>query len=296
MKTETWLRWHIGTWNDAKWRLVAKRSGQPVAVVVAIWAAILERAWAQDGSIAGWDAEVVAAGLDLEPADVLAVVGAMQGKTLDGDRLMRWRERQPLREDSSAARTRAYRDRKRADTDGDDERRSVTQCDAEERSETQSDTRREEKRVEEKERTSSLRSDGISAVSADAEPRNEIRPAVDQQNDILFGPGLRFLTSKGIPERQARSVIGKWVKDYGRGEAAAALFEAHEQDVAEPLTYVVAILQNRRDHKGPGRFGPRINNANVRRLIDEQHAEDRSRDQSRPDRQDEPLLPGTVAH
>ena len=49
MKTESWLRWHIGTWNDPKWRLIAKRSGQPVAVVVAVWAAMLERAWTQDG-------------------------------------------------------------------------------------------------------------------------------------------------------------------------------------------------------------------------------------------------------
>ena len=37
-----WLKWFHGAVADDKWPLIARKSGQPVAVVVAVWAALLE--------------------------------------------------------------------------------------------------------------------------------------------------------------------------------------------------------------------------------------------------------------
>ena len=39
-----WFRWFEGSTTDPKFAVVARRSGQPVAFVIAVWAQILERA------------------------------------------------------------------------------------------------------------------------------------------------------------------------------------------------------------------------------------------------------------
>lgn len=110
---ENWFRWHVGTATDPKWRVVAARSGQPVASVLAVWSCVLERAATQAGRIDGWDSEDVGAGLDLDAATVDRIIGAMQGKTLDGLAVVAWAKRQPKREDGSAERAKAWRDAKR---------------------------------------------------------------------------------------------------------------------------------------------------------------------------------------
>lgn len=110
-----WLRWYHGTVNDPKWRVVARRSGLPVAAVLGVWAALLETASQNDerGTLEGWDAEDIGAALDLEPEQVQAIVDAMQGKVLEGPVVKAWAKRQPKRdrEDHSTERVRAHRER-----------------------------------------------------------------------------------------------------------------------------------------------------------------------------------------
>ena len=132
-----WFRWHHGTVSDPKFRTIARKAGQPVAAVIAVWAALLEHASQEEdrGTIRGIDLDDVASALDMETEAVEAVVSVMQNKVLDGETLTGWDKRQPKREDSSAERVKAYRERQR--TQGDDTKRDVTQCNA---PDTDSDT------------------------------------------------------------------------------------------------------------------------------------------------------------
>lgn len=118
-----WFRQYHGTPTDSKWRVVARRSGQHLAIVVALWTLMEDYASQQPerGSLTEWDDEVAAAALDLEPEQVRAIREAMQGLTLTGDRLTAWERRQPKREreDDSAERVRQHRQRTK-DTKPDD--------------------------------------------------------------------------------------------------------------------------------------------------------------------------------
>lgn len=111
-----WFRWHNGTVTDPKWRVIAKRAGVPLHMVIAVWPALLEAAnqAAERGTLESFDPEDVAAALDLDPGQVFAIVEAMQGKVLDGVTLTGWEKRNPKREreDSSTDRVRRYRERK----------------------------------------------------------------------------------------------------------------------------------------------------------------------------------------
>ena len=134
----SWFRsWH-GAPTDMKWRTIAKRAGVPSGYVTAIVWTLLDRASQADerGSIAGYDAEEIAVALDFEPEQVEAVIAAMRDKgVLDGDTFTGWAKHQPGREDGSAERAKAWREREktqanagertktpREDTDTDTER------------------------------------------------------------------------------------------------------------------------------------------------------------------------------
>lgn len=122
-----WFRWYAGTVTDPKWRVVSRRSGQPLHVVLAVWAAVLENANQAEhrGTLESFDPEDVGAALDLEGSQVQAVLDAMQGKVLDGESLSGWEGRQPKREreDSSTERVRRFREKKKQE-------RHVTPCNA----------------------------------------------------------------------------------------------------------------------------------------------------------------------
>lgn len=105
-----WVRlWHDMP-TDPKWRVVARKSGQPLACVIAVFNLLMVSASQNAdarGTLQGWDSEDAAAALDMEPADVAAIVSAMQGKVLDGERLTGWDKRQPKREDGTAGERKA---------------------------------------------------------------------------------------------------------------------------------------------------------------------------------------------
>lgn len=127
-----WFRWHHGTVESGRLRIVARRAGQPVAVVVGVWALMYEAAsratGGERGTLRGWSHEDAAAALDMEPKDVQAVHEAMQGKLLEGNRLLPFEDEQPKREreDDSKERVRAFRERKRQETPKKPTRAQVT--------------------------------------------------------------------------------------------------------------------------------------------------------------------------
>jgi len=133
----SWFRsWH-GAPTDMKWRTIAKRAGVPSGYVTAIVWTLLDRASQADerGSIAGYDAEEIAVALDFDPDQVEAVIAAMRDKgVLDGDTFTGWAKHQPGREDGSAERAKAWRERKRAENQQVSEDR--TQANAGERTKT----------------------------------------------------------------------------------------------------------------------------------------------------------------
>ncbi len=163
-----WFRWHHGTVNDPKFRLVARRAGARVGDVIALWGLLLEQASANTdrGHPGAVDWESVDLAMDLPDGGTQAIFAAMvDRKLIDADtgRIVRWEARQPKREDSTAAeRKRAQRERDAAGlgvTGGD-----VTQGHAQTSDVTQGHDREEERREED----SSLRSESPGPAPAPA--------------------------------------------------------------------------------------------------------------------------------
>lgn len=156
-----WVRlWHDMP-TDPKWRAIAKRCGRPITDVLAVFVFMLTNASAnatERGVLINWQDDDIAAALDIDTEHVAAIRDAMQGKTLDGDKLTGWEKRQPKREDSSAERAKTWRERNR------------TQPNAEKRPDTDTDTD-----------ISSLRSDiGAGTRPRADEPPIEHRPAMEK--------------------------------------------------------------------------------------------------------------------
>ncbi|WP_330983636.1 MULTISPECIES: hypothetical protein [Enterobacterales] len=135
----TWLRlWHDMP-NDPKWRTISRISGQPVSLVQATYIHILVSA-SQNVTRGHTDVtnEDLASALDVTEDDISSVIGAMQGRVLDGSYVSGWDKRQVKREESyspenpamtAAERKRKQRERERnrnGVTNGHDESRDVT--------------------------------------------------------------------------------------------------------------------------------------------------------------------------
>ena len=87
-------------------------------------------------------------------------------------------------------------------------------------------TREEKRREEDSE---------ANASDANASPEPNFREA-------LFGRGVRFLTARGVSERSARSVIGRWLKDHDAGEVFRAFVAADKERPVEPVAWITARL------------------------------------------------------
>lgn len=109
-----WLRLYNAAANDPNWRVIADETGQPVHAVMAVWFVMLCHASAADprGTLTGWIDRRAGAMTGLPGAVILSIREAMQGVTLNGDTLLNWDQEQ-YESDSSAARTREYRERKK---------------------------------------------------------------------------------------------------------------------------------------------------------------------------------------
>lgn len=169
-----WLRlWHDMP-TDPKFRVIARRSGRSLPEVLSVFVMMLTNASAnvsERGSLDNWSDEDVAAALDMEPDHVAAIRDAMHGKLIDGERLTGWSHRQPKREDDSAERVRAHRERKKTNETTDETQcnADVTQANAQRRGEE----RREEKRE-------SIGQSTVEFVAA----RDPDRPASDRDQNF----------------------------------------------------------------------------------------------------------------
>lgn len=116
-----WFRWHEGTTKDPKFGTVASRTGQSIAIVLAVWATLLEHASEQSegsrGDIAGYDCEDIDELLRIEPGTTAAIFKAFENKGMIEDgRIARWSKRQTKKEDEGAAqRKRDQREREKAE-------------------------------------------------------------------------------------------------------------------------------------------------------------------------------------
>lgn len=136
-----WVRLWKDMPTDPKWRVIARRSGRPLPEVLAVFVFMMTNAGDNNderGKLSGWDDEDVGAALDIDGEHVAAIREAMQGKTLDGDKLSGWDKRQPKREDDSVERVKKWRDNKNKELHcANAPKRDVTQCNATERDVTQ---------------------------------------------------------------------------------------------------------------------------------------------------------------
>jgi hypothetical protein len=110
-----WFRsWH-GAPTDYKYGIIAKMAKVPVGMVIStMWALLDAGSQCKDrGSLNDFDARLFAAFADYEYDHVCAVLEAMNGiKLIVDGRLANWDKRQPGREDRSADRMRALRERR----------------------------------------------------------------------------------------------------------------------------------------------------------------------------------------
>ena len=91
-----WLRlWHDMP-NDPKWRTIARISGQPLALVQAVFLHLMVDASRNvtRGHVSVTH-EDLASALDVTHTEIEAIFDAMQGRVIDGDVLTGWDRRQP---------------------------------------------------------------------------------------------------------------------------------------------------------------------------------------------------------
>lgn len=153
-----WFRWWHGTVTDPKFQWVARKSGQPVGSVIAVWAALLEcastatqgNADATRGNVASFDCTDYDVALGFEDGTVQAIFSAMEQKGLIADRcIAKWNERQPKREDSGNPNTGALSSTERSRLRREKLKREATDATQMQRDATQCNDREEEKRREE---------------------------------------------------------------------------------------------------------------------------------------------------
>lgn len=127
-----WFRWHHGSVTDPKFQLVARKSKQALASVIAVWAFVLEQASASEerGTFGSIDGEAIDCLLGLEDGATGAILAAMGERGLVEDGFVSaWEKRQPKRErtdNTSTERSRAYRAKQHQAQQADDEQRHAT--------------------------------------------------------------------------------------------------------------------------------------------------------------------------
>lgn len=205
-----WVRlWHDMP-TDPKWRSIARKAGQPLPCVIALFNLIMVNASGNAehrGTLRNWDDEDAAAALDMETDAVTAIMQAMQGKVLEGERLTGWEKRQPKREDDGAAsRKRAQREREKEQCHT--ASRNVTQRHAPE-TETDTDT--------------DIPFSNENGASPEKDFWDRAKPYIGGRN-----PG---------------AVIGKWCRDHGKAETKRAIGEAQAANAVDPIPYITKLLR-----------------------------------------------------
>lgn len=221
-----WFRWHHGSVTDPKFGLIAKKAGARLGDVLAVWAFVLESASANEdrGTVGAVDAESLEFLLGLDDGAVYRILDAMTQRGLlgAGGVVVSWEKRQPKRErdDSSAERTRVYRERKASAVVCDDAQSHVTPCDA---SGDQKEPREEKSREEKKESAPALSARGAVGKALKA-------GGIDPTTINLDDPRLTALVEQGATP----------------GEFEGLAREAVAAKKRNPVAWVLAVLPQRR--------------------------------------------------
>lgn len=111
-----WVRLYHDMPTDPKWRVIAKKAGQRIGDVIAVFTFVLTNASSNTvkrGETHGLVAEDIAAAIDLDEAGVTAILGAMEGKVVKGGQLLAWEKRNLFLGDSSTERVKKHRETQR---------------------------------------------------------------------------------------------------------------------------------------------------------------------------------------
>ena len=93
--------------------------------------------------------------------------------------------------------------------------------------------------------------DGASSSSSSSvEQELPITSGASAPADPIWGTGLAFLVRKGIPDRQARSLLGQLRKAAGDVQTGALLTDAEAQDISDPAAWLMAAAA-KRAREGP---------------------------------------------
>jgi hypothetical protein len=254
-----WFRWHHGSVTDPKFQLVARKSKQALASVIAVWAFVLEQASAsaERGTFGSIDGEAIDCLLGLEDGATNAILAAMGERGLVEDGFVSaWEKRQPKRErtdNTSTERSRAYRAKQHQAAQNSDEQRhatpelsDATQCNS---TQHQKKPREEESREEDKEANASV-------GGADRLPRCDTQSVVDLYHDTLPElPRVRLMTDG---RRKAISAFWRFVLTSKKSDGSPRATNADEA-----MDWISGYFTRARDndflmgrgHKAPGHEG-----------------------------------------
>lgn len=74
---------------------------------------------------------------------------------------------------------------------------------------------------------------------------------------MVFSTGVTFLTgNSGLSERDARTMLGKWRKDFGDAEIMSAMATAEGAAVSDPIPYIQRILHGKAKQNGQQQAEP----------------------------------------
>lgn len=84
--------------------------------------------------------------------------------------------------------------------------------------------------------------DAAGVLSADRESESLEAVIVDAASKAIWDRGVPFLVERGVPDKQARSCIGRWLRDFGSSAVFDALKAAKQAGTKDPIPYVTQTL------------------------------------------------------
>ncbi len=224
-----WYRRYHGTCTDPKLAKAARHAGVERYCAIAAWDAVLEYASGAKprGCIFGLDPEDISFAIGCTDDQAQRLLQAFRALgMLNGERVCAW-ERRQFQSDSSAERTKRWRDKKSAASPNDDvtspERRNDVLVTDQIQSQIQTPS-------------SPLRSeDAASAAPPKSDPIKQ-----------AFDLGVELMTGAGTPEPKARKLVGQWRRDNGETVTLEVLQACRDQSPSDPVPWLVRAFQARK--------------------------------------------------
>ena len=213
-----WFRWHHGSVTDPKFQLVARKSKQALASVIAVWAFVLEQASASEerGTFGSIDGEAIDCLLGLEDGATAAILAAMGERGLVEDGFVSaWEKRQPKRErtdNTSTERSRAYRAKQHQAQQAYDEQRHAppeTEGETPRNATQRQETPREEESRGEKNNTPKPPTGAFEAFW-ECWPKNDRKQDRSKCSTKWRRDGLDDLAGAILADVEAKKLTQKW--------------------------------------------------------------------------------------